>query len=160
MRFPFLATCARALLAASLLGCLGGYSPTERVQEAAQNLNMATRLGRMDIALEGVSGEAREAFAKRRASWGNRLQIVDYEFQGLVMRDKENADVFLAISWHHIDESEMRLTSLVQRWKDHRGSWMLVSEERSGGDEGLLGETLPEARPVRRDVQFESITIR
>lgn len=160
MRFPFLGICAHALLVASLTGCLGGYSATERVQEAAQNLNMATRLGRMDIALEGVNAEAREAFAKRRAAWGNRLQIVDYEFQGLVMRDKENADVFLAISWHRLDESEMRLTSLVQRWKDYRGSWMLAGEERSGGDEGLLGEIQVEARPARKDVQFESITIR
>lgn len=143
-----------------LAGCLGGYSATERVQEAAQNMNMAARLGRMDIALEGVSADAREAFAKRHAQWGNGIQIVDYEFQGLRMRDKENADVFVAVSWHRLDESEMRMTALVQRWKDHRGTWLLVTEERASGDVGLLGENAVVVKPPRRDVQFESVTIR
>lgn len=160
MRFPLAQPALGALVAACLTACIGGYSPTERVQEAAQNLNMAARLGRMDIALEGVSADAREAFAKRHARWGNGIQIVDYEFQGLIMRDKENADVFLAISWHRVDESEMRMTSLVQRWKDYRGTWMLAYEERSGGDVGLLGESAVVLRPSRRDVQFESVTIR
>lgn len=160
MRFHLTRVALGTVLAACMAACLGGYSPTERVQEAAQNLNMAARLGRMDIALEGVSGEAREAFAKRHASWGNAIQIVDYEFQGLVMRDKENADVFLTVSWHRVDESQMRMTSILQRWKDHRGTWMLATEERSGGDVGLLGESAVVVRPARRDVQFESVTIR
>lgn len=158
MRFSFFAP--RALLAVCLAGCLGGISPAERVQEAAQNLNMAARLGRMDIALEGVEADGREAFAKRHARWGNAIQIVDYEFQGLIMRDKENADVFIAVSWHRVDESEMRKTSLVQRWKDRRGTWQLATEERSGGDIGLLGENTVVVRPSRPDVQFESVTIR
>lgn len=160
MRFHLPRAALGTVLAVALTGCLGGYSPTERVQEAAQNLNMAARLGRMDIAMEGVSADAREAFAKRHASWGSGVQIVDYEFQGLIMRDKENADVFVTISWHRIDESQMRLTSIVQRWKDYRGTWMLADEERSGGDVGLLGENAVVVRPSRRDVQFESVTIR
>jgi len=121
---------------------------------------MATRLGRMDIALEGVSTEAREDFAKRHAQWGSGIRIVDYEFQGLILRDKENADVFVNVAWHRVDESVMRTTAIVQRWKDFKGTWQLVEEERSGGDVGLLGENAVVVRPPRRDVQFETVTIK
>lgn len=160
MRLPLAKFAFGPALLIGLAACLGGYSPAERVQEAAQNLNMAARLGRMDIALEGVNTEARDDFARRHARWGNGIQIVDYEFQGLIMRDKENADVFVTVSWHRVDESQMRLTSIVQKWRDFRGSWLLVDEERSGGDVGLLGESTVIVRPAQRDVQFESITIR
>lgn len=149
-----------AVAIACLTACVGGYSATEKVQEAAQNLNMATRLGRMDIALEGVSAEAKADFAKRHAGWGQEIRIVDYEFQGLMMRDKETAEVFIMVAWHRVDEAVMRTTSLVQRWKDFRGTWLLVEEERAGGDVGLLGENTVVVRPPRRDVQFESVTIK
>jgi len=149
-----------AALFACLAACIGGYSATEKVQEAAQNLNMATRLGRMDIALEGVAAEAREDFAKRHAQWGSGIRIVDYEFQGLILRDKENADVFVTIAWHRVDESVMRTTAVVQRWRDFKGTWQLVEEERSGGDVGLLGENAVVVRPPRRDVQYETVTIK
>ena len=66
----------------------------------------------------------------------------------------------LAVSWHRVDESEMRVTHVAQRWGDHRGAWLLDSEERAGGDVGLLGEAATVLRPAARTVQFETITIR
>lgn len=153
---PFVAAAALSLLA----GCIGGYSPSVRVQEAAQNMNMAARFGRMDIALEGVAKGSRDEFAKRHARWGTQVRIVDYEFQGLMLDDKEHAKVFVAVSWQRPDETDMRNTALVQHWVDNKGTWQLEREERTSGDVGLLGETTVVVKPERSDVQFQTVTIR
>lgn len=154
----------RALAAAAALsssvGCLGGYSPSARVQEAAQNMNMAARFGRMDIALETVGKDARADFAKRHARWGTQVRIVDYEFQGLMLDDKEHAKVFLSVAWQRPDETDMRNTALVQHWVDHKGSWQLEREERTSGDVGLFGENTVVVRPERSEAQFQTVTIR
>jgi len=151
---------ARTLVAVALTGCLGTFSPVQRVQDAANDLTTATRFGRMDIATARVSRTGREPFARQHAAWGNRVSIVDSEVVGLRLRDKEHADVSVTVNWQRIDESEMRTTQLLQRWEDHHGAWLLESEERSGGDVGLLGETTTAVPPTARAVQFDSITIR
>ena len=149
--------CALALV---LTAC-GGVTPASRVQEAAQDLNTAARFGRMDVALERVGKNGREDFVRHHLGWGKAVRIVDYEFQGLALRDKEHADVFLTVGWQRPEEGEVRGTSVTQHWKDHRGNWLLESEERTSGDVGLLGETIVVVRPPpRADVQFQSVTIR
>ena len=45
---------------------------------------------------------------------------MDCDILGLRLRDKEHADVALAVNWQRIDDSEMRSTELVQHWTDHR----------------------------------------
>jgi hypothetical protein len=77
------------------------------------------------------------------------------------MRDKEHADVSIAVGWQRITESEMRSTQIAQKWNDQRGHWVLETEERTGGDVGLLGEQVAVIRPPSgQDVQFRTITIR
>jgi hypothetical protein len=150
-----------SLAALLLAGCLGNFTPVQRVQEAAHDLTTAARFGRMDIALERVSRNAREDFVKRHAAWGNAVRVVDSEVHGMALRDKEHADVFVTVGWQRIQESEMRVTYLAQHWRDHRGSWLLEGEERTAGDVGLLGEPITIVHPARTDnVQFDSITIR
>src|SRR5262249_14722833 len=148
------------LLAMGGAGCLGNFTPVQRVQDAANELGTATRFGRMDIAMERVSRAGREQFARRHAGWGNSIRIVDVDVLGLRLRDKEHADVALAVNWQRLDDSEMRSTEIAQHWTDHRGAWLLETEERASGDVGLLGEPTTVVRPQRSGAQFESITIR
>ena len=54
----------------------------------------------------------------------------------------------------------MRSTELVQHWTDHKGTWLLETEERARGDVGLLGEPTTVVRPTATGAQFETITIR
>jgi hypothetical protein len=160
MRTVLVRAIAATVALFTLGGCLGGYSPSMRVQEAAQDMNMAARFGRMDIALENVGKDARAAFAKRHADWGRSIRIVDYEFQGLMLKDKEHAEVFLAVAWQRLNESDMRNTVLAQEWVDHKGSWQLEREDRTSGDVGLFGENTVVVHPERSDAQFQTVTIR
>src|SRR5262249_36232792 len=120
----------------------------------------ATRFGRMDIALERVSREDRENFVKRHAAWGNTVRIVDCDILGVRLTDREHAEVTLAVSWQRVDDSERRVMHVAQHWRDRKGAWLLDSEERAGGDVGLLGERATVLRPSAGPVQFETITIR
>jgi hypothetical protein len=150
------------VLACTLLfsaGCLGNFTPVQRVQDAAVDLSTATRFGRMDVAFERVSKTGRDQFARRHAAWGSSIRIVDSDILGLRLRDKEHAEVSLAVNWQRLDDSEMRSTEIAQHWKDHQGAWLLETEERAGGDVGLLGETTTVVRPTRSGAQFETITI-
>lgn len=137
----------RALLfaAALLLASCAAPSRAQKVQEAAFELNSGLRFGYTAMALEKVAAAERHAFTKRHKGWHNRLKIVDFDLAGMAVREGGDADVFVAISWHRAEESDVRSTIIHQRWKDHSGSWLLVSEVRSQGDSGLLGEE-PDAK--------------
>jgi hypothetical protein len=141
-------------------GCLGNFTPVQRVQDAANELNTATRFGRMDIAMERVSKAGRDQFNAKHSGWGASIRIVDCDVLGLRLRDKEHADVTLGVNWQRIDDSEMRSTQVAQHWKDHHGAWLLETEERASGDVGLLGEPITVVRPGPSSAQFETITIR
>jgi hypothetical protein len=154
------ATVGPASLAFLLSGCLGNFTPVQRVQDAANDLNTASQFGRMDIAMERVSKAGRDQFTVRHAGWGSSLRIVDCDILGLRLRDKEHADVTLGVNWQRIDDAEMRSTQIAQHWSDHRGTWLLETEERSSGDVGLLGEPTTVVKPAPSQAQFQTITIR
>jgi hypothetical protein len=135
-------------------------SPFQRMQDAANDLTTATRFGRMDMALERVSQDTREEFIRRHAAWGSAIRIADCDLSGLRLVDKRNATSTLTVSWQRIDESDLRGTQIAQKWKDHKGKWLLESEERIAGDVGLLGEPTTVVRAPQSRTQFESITIR
>ena len=135
-------------------------SPLQRMQDAANDLTTATRFGRMDMALERVSHASRDEFVRKHAAWGSTIRIADCDLSGLRFLDKEHAAVTLTISWQRIEESDLRGTQISQKWKDHRGRWLLESEERVAGDVGLFGEPTTVVRAAQGRTQFESITIR
>jgi hypothetical protein len=146
------ARCCLAVL--GLVGCFNPGSPSHRLAESAYDMNTATRFGRMDVALEHVGPKAREAFAKTHSGWGKSVRIVDLEFGGMSLKNKgSEAEVFVTVTWQRFDEADVRVTSLAQRWTDVRGTWSLSSEDRNGGDAGLLGEATkaldPSAAPAR-----------
>lgn len=139
----------RFLLALSLVplaGCGIAPSNSQRLTEAALEMNTAARFGRMDVALERVGSRARQDFMSRHADWGTRLRVVDVEFGGFEMTQRDEAEVYLDVLWLRNDEATVRTTRIAQRWRDERGHWELVGEERRDGDTGLLGEPPPKEK--------------
>jgi hypothetical protein len=149
-------------LSTVLLGCpVGHQSPPMRAQEAASECAVNARFGRMEMAVAHVSPKAREPFSERRRAWGNIIRIADYELAGLQMHGDADADMYVKIAWYRVNESDLHVTTVKQKWHDFKGDWKLVEEARSTGDEGLLGEPVA-ASPgptTPRNAQFPTIRI-
>jgi hypothetical protein len=136
-----------SLLALGLAGCFAPTSATQRLSDAAIDMNTAARFGRMDIAVEYVAVAAREEFARRHAGWGKRVRIVDIEFGGMDLKEKDEAEVFVNVTWQRPDDAIIRETRITQRWKDVRGTWGVIAESAEG-DAGIFGERpKPAAKP-------------
>jgi hypothetical protein len=159
MRFTF---ATAALLSLFALGCpLGGQSKPARAQEAALELNLNARFGRMELAAERVSPKARDAFFDRRKAWGNNVRVADYDLTGLRMQGENDAETFVKVAWYRANEGDLRVTTLKQKWHDFKGDWKLTEEQRIDGDLGLLGEPPAPAAggpaPAPRRSQFPTI---
>jgi hypothetical protein len=161
-----MATAMRLGLAVMLLsfvtsGCLRPPTPAEQVTDAARELNLAARFGRIDIASERASDAARTAFMERRRQWGSDLRVVDIDLSGLRMNDEEHAEVLVNVAWMRMAEGLLRNTVVMQQWSNKENGWQLTREKRVSGDVGLFGENVvvmaPEPHP---DVQFPTRTIR
>jgi hypothetical protein len=66
--------------------------------------------------------------------------IVDLELLDVVVKSKDEASVILSVLWQRPTEAELRTTQITQSWKDDRRGWRMISEQKSGGDAGLLEE--------------------
>ena len=152
----------------ALLGCpVGHQSGPARAQEAATELNVNSRFGRMELAAERVSPAQREAFLERRKSWGANVRVADYELAGFKMKGEADAEMIVKVSWYRIDEGDLRTTLLKQKWHDFKGDWKLVAEARADGDLGLIGEPAPlptakastDPATARRATQFPTIRL-
>ena len=116
------------------------------MQEAALELNLNARFGRMEMAAEHVSTKAREGFFLRRKHGGSNVRVADYELAGLrLLSGEEEAETVVKIAWYRANEGELRLTTVKQKWHDFKGAWKLTEETRAEGDVGLLGEPRPPA---------------
>lgn len=145
---------------AFLGGCLAPPSQSQRVTDSAREMNLATRFGRMDVALSHAAKGAQQSFMERRAEWGKGIRIVDVELAGLAMKDEFSATIQVDVSWVRVNDDTLRTTRLAQIWKDD-GGWHLMREMRMAGDLGLFGEPTPPAEDTsRRDVQFATKIIR
>lgn len=130
-----------AALALGTGGCIAPPTAADRLTDAAYEMNMATRFGRMDVAMSFVGEKARKQFLASHSGWGRGIRISDLEFAGLEMGKKDEAIVLVHVSWQRIDESTLRTTSIKQRWTDmEKGGWVIADEIRVGGEPGLLGE--------------------
>lgn len=159
MRASFVAGIAVSSLL--LLGCpVGHQSPPARAQEAATELNVNTRFGRMALAAEHVAPAAREAFLARRKAWGSDIRVADYELAGLKMNGDADAETFVKVAWYRVDQGDLRVTTIKQKWRDFKGTWQLVDESRADGDAGLIGDPVP-TEPVRgpRNAQFPTVRL-
>lgn len=140
-----------ALAAVSLGACFSPVSPGPRLSESANELNNATRFGRMDIALEHVGPKARDVWGKAHAGWGRTVRIVDLEMAGMNLLKSSEAEVMVNVTWQRPDQATVANTSVLQHWKDESGSWLLMSEEEKGGDPGLLAEAKKGGDADKRD---------
>ncbi|MDI3287069.1 hypothetical protein [Polyangium sp. 15x6] len=134
------------LLALAFAGCVMPQSPTDKLMDAAYDHNTALRFGRMDIAREHVALSARDAWAKRHASWGDRVRVVDLELSDVRMKNRDEAEVRVRVEWQRVDEAELRTTELVQRWRNASG-WHVDTEECAAGDTALLDRPADTATP-------------
>jgi hypothetical protein len=149
-------------VAAALAACGGMQSQAAKAQEAAQNLNMDARLGRLEFALEHVDGKDREKFTKIHTQWGAKIRVVDSEITSFKMgKDDDSADVDVQVSWYRPETGDLHITVLRQKWHAVGGDWYLASEERSDGDTGLLGEHVVVEQPdaPAPKAQFQSVRI-
>jgi len=145
-------------------GCaLGGQSKPARAQEAALELNLNARFGRMELAAERVAPAARDAFFDRRKQWGGNIRVADYELSGLRMAKSESdAEAFVKVAWYRVNEGDLRVTTLKQKWHDFKGDWKLTEESRLDGEVGLLGEPPPAATTnasAPRRTQFPTVRL-
>jgi hypothetical protein len=136
---------ALAALAALGAACLAPPSAAQRLSDAAIDMNTATRFGRMDIAMDYVSAQGKDAFTAAHSQWGKRIRIVDVEFSGVTVKERDEADVNVTIVWQFVDDPVMRESKLVQHWKDTRGTWSILREHTEEPD-GLLGRQAPPQR--------------
>ena len=154
---------ALALPLASVAAACGGMqSQAAKAQEAAQNLNMDARLGRLEFALEHVDLKAREKFTKIHTQWSGKIRIVDSEITSFKMnKDEDAADVDVQVSWYKPETGDLHITVLRQKWHVVGGDWFLASEERTDGDMGLLGEHVVMEQPdaPAPKAQFQSVRI-
>ena len=153
---------ASAIAALALLqtSCIAPQGPASRATDAARELNLAARFGRMDVAVGRTSAGARSSFLERRAEWGKNVRVLDVELAGMAMKNPQNAMIYVDVAWVRMDEGALRTTRVAQTWRDVDSGWELVREQRIAGDLGLFGEYVERAQPVHRDVQFPSKTIR
>ena len=121
-------------------GCIAPPSPVERLNNAAYEMNSATRFGRMDVAVGHVAPAMQDDFVRRHGAWHRELRIVDVELNGLRLLTPETAEVQLAISWHRPADMTMRTSLVAQKWTRRDGDWVLSEELRVGGADGLFLE--------------------
>ena len=149
------------LMMLTVLGaCMPTQVPARDVSDAARDLNLATRFGQMDVAVEHTSEKHRKRFLDSRADWGAGVRVVDVELAQLNVPDTETAEVIVVVSWVRSDEGLLRSTRIRQNWQNPGGGWQLDGEERIAGDFGLLGENVMILRPESRDTHFPTKTIR
>ncbi|WP_156040698.1 hypothetical protein [Chondromyces apiculatus] len=137
-----------SVLALVLAGCFIPPSATQRLADAANEMNSASHFGRMDIAIEHVGPSARQAFARSHAGWGRSVRVVDLEMAGFEMVKKDEAEVRVNVTWLRPDDPDVRVSQIVQRWRDEKGHWQIVQEDAKEGDPGLLGEDKPAPAPA------------
>lgn len=124
----------------ALTGCAGA-SRSQKVQEAAYELNMGTRFGRMP--LEKVAASSRDKFVAQHKAWQGPIRIVDVDLAGMNVPKSGDATVFIAVGWQRADEQDMRQSVLAQKWREERDGWMLASETVADGDPTIFDATRP-----------------
>jgi hypothetical protein len=135
-----------ALAATAALLCAGCPVPPTvgaKTQEAAQDLNMNARFGRMEFAAEQIAPKEREAWMESHRQWGGQIRIADTELAGVKLKKggkDDEAEVLVKVAWYRPDENELHVTTLRQLFRDVNGEMKLVAETRADGDLGLLGE--------------------
>jgi hypothetical protein len=131
-----------------------------KAQLTASDLNVNARFGRMELAAESIAPEGRQQFFEHRKAWGSRIRVADTELSGLQMKGSDDCDISVRIAWYRIDDEELHVTVLRQKWRQYTEDWKLIGEERGDGDVGLIGEPVMAPAPTeRKNTQFPTVRI-
>jgi hypothetical protein len=110
-------------------------------REAANDLNLNSRFDRTQMVVDRVAAKDRAEYMHTHHAWGGEVRVTDAEVAGFKMVNPNEAEVHVHVSWFFLGEGELKSTVLKQRFEDDKkGNFLLVSEERTEGDIGLLGE--------------------
>lgn len=140
------------------LACSSALAQRRHVQDEAQELNTASRFGRLDVAAQFATPEAQPTFLERRRLWGDQIRVLDVQVSHVQVKDEDHAEVTIQVDWTRTNEGLLRSTHLRQNWHaKNQGPWRLESEQQVRGDRGLFGEKI-QAKHLAptRDVQFET----
>jgi hypothetical protein len=121
--------------------CATPPGPLSRAREVAQEFNINARFGQNELLMEHVAPNARDSYAAHHRTWGSGIRVADVEFSGMKPRGDHDVDIFVKVSWYRLEQEELLSTVVKQGWNDS-GGWQLVTEERSDGDMGLLGDAV------------------
>jgi hypothetical protein len=145
---------------AVVCACASPPGPLAGAREVAQALNLDSRFGRNELAMEHVAPAARDEYAARHRAWGLGVRVADIEMSGMKPRGDHDVDVFVRVAWYRLEQEELLSTTVKQGWHDS-GGWQLVTEERIDGDMGLLGETVVFQAPAvaRGPAQFPTLRL-
>ena len=141
-----------------VLGCNTLAAQRRTVHDEANELNIASRFGRLDVASQLAAPEAQRVFLERRKSWGSEIRVLDLQISHVQVKDQNNAEVTLQVDWTRPNEGLLRSTWLQQTWRSkNQGPWRLESERQVQGDRGLFGEKA-KARYLtpNHDTQFQT----
>jgi hypothetical protein len=141
-----------------MLGCNTLAAQRRTVHDEAQDLNVASRFGRLDVASQFAAPEAQRVFLERRKGWGDEIRVLDLQIDHVQVKDQNSAEVILQIDWTRPTEGLLRSTRLQQNWASkNQGPWRLQSERQIQGDRGLFGEkaTAKYLTPAK-DTHFQS----
>jgi hypothetical protein len=146
-------------LGASMSACMSPPSPLARVRQVAQELNINARFGQNELLMEHIAPDARDSYTAHHRAWGTTVRVADVELSGLKPHGDHDVDVFVRVAWYRVEQEELLSTTVKQGWHD-AGGWQLVSEERSTGDMGLLGDVVVfQAPPSHGPAQFPTLRL-
>lgn len=131
-----------------------------RVNDAAHDLNVATRFGKMELATSYVDPSVRADFIARRSQWGREIRIIDVDLGSVDIRDETHAIVTIEVSWVPLRDDILRTTRITQTWEDKGKGWNLTREVKAAGDQGLFGEVLEVQDTPHPDVHLPSRTLK
>ncbi len=116
------------LFLTSLLGCATEADQRRRLMDQAQDLNVASRFGRVDVASQYAMAEAQPTFLQRRRTWGREIQVLDTQISHTQVKDDTHAEVVVQIDWTRQNEGLLRTTYVKQEWSNTgKGAWKLQS---------------------------------
>ena len=150
---------ALLLLLVLASGCFAPVSPVQRVSDAARDLNVSTRFGKMDLIASHVDANLRADFVSRRSQWGKEIRLVDIDLSGVQVQDSTHAAVILDVSWVPLRDDILRATRILQYWEDGGQGWRLVREQKMAGDPGLFGEVFTPRNESHPDVHLPARTL-
>jgi hypothetical protein len=149
------------LLGLGASACLMPPTGMALIQQTAQQFNFDTRFGRMEMAVEQISPKYLEEFQRRHRFWGSAVRVTDAEMMGARFKGDDDADVSVRVTWYRLEEGDLHMTVLKQRWHKHKMGWLLDGEERGDGDIGVLGEAVDVVMPdtPTKSAQFPTVRI-